>query len=728
MSTLRELDGYLRPKYEWRSIIYCSLFIVINWMYSDWIGIPVMWRCACTVIAIIIMHHRFKTLLFITKYQRALTSMKPFVMEPTDIPWDEKEQYLGEGFEYTDIHAQRKWDAEKKNLKPFYKLSPIFHLFRSIEERARLLSRKRNHDKIRLTIIQRFICTVSLITRKRIWVVLWIKVNNPFPPLPPLGGNTVIHGVGALEEKSLFTSLDERTGHTIIVGQSRVGKTRLMETQIVQDIARRDGVVGVFDPKTDIGLFGRVWTEVKRNNLEADFYCFLLNAPEISVKYNGIASFARVTAAAGRIANQLSSGGGNGNVFKDFAFNFMVMVHGALLEMGDRPNFENTKFYIEHLEDLYNRLGEYLMRRDNPYYEKELADLSKPKFKTNAKGDKVPDKLKIGDMKGRNEKTVIMDKLTTDFYERNPALRHVTFTNLGTVMKQDNQFTSKLTASLIPLLTKLTTGKIKDIISPSYSNLTDKRKTFTWDKIIQRKGVFYCGFSAMQDETVAQATGNQFFADLVAKAGEINVHGVNKGIPDGKSSDIVNIWLHCDEFQSLMGEEFVPLLNRSGSAGIKINAYTQTLSDIEDKLGSAAKAKVVLGNFNNVYMMRVVDEDTANYLIQKIASCDLWGIDPSTSTSDGLAPQSNLSGDGEEEKQPRGFYKTRTQAAVKVEKNEKLITADAILNLPKGQYFAFINGKTLYKIRTPMLVDKNMPIPSAEQLFKEQRILLSQSN
>jgi hypothetical protein len=47
--------------------------------------------------------------------------------------------------------------------------------------------------------------------------------------------------------------LSERVGHTLVLGTTRVGKTRLAELLITQDI-RRGEVVIVFDPKGDASL------------------------------------------------------------------------------------------------------------------------------------------------------------------------------------------------------------------------------------------------------------------------------------------------------------------------------------------------------------------------------------------------------------------------------------------------------------------------------------------
>ena len=55
------------------------------------------------------------------------------------------------------------------------------------------------------------------------------------------------------------------------------------------------------------------------------------------------------------------------------------------------------------------------------------------------------------------------------------------------------------------------------------------------------------------------------------------------------------ISIHADEVNELMGNEFIPLLNKAGGAGVQVTAYTQTWSDIVARLGDSAKAGQVMG-------------------------------------------------------------------------------------------------------------------------------------
>lgn len=59
-----------------------------------------------------------------------------------------------------------------------------------------------------------------------------------------------------------------------------------------------------------------------------------------------------------------------------------------------------------------------------------------------------------------------------------------------------------------------------------------------------------------------------------------------------------------------MGDEFIPLIN----TGVQVTAYTQTLSDIEARIGDRAKAEQAVGSFDSLIMMRIRETATADML------------------------------------------------------------------------------------------------------------------
>ena len=93
------------------------------------------------------------------------------------------------------------------------------------------------------------------------------------------------------------------------------------------------------------------------------------------------------------------------------------------------------------------------------------------------------------------------------------------------------------------------------------------------------------------------------FADLTSVAGSLYKFGAGRGLPGEVTPR--RIAIHADEFNELIGDEFIPLLNKAGGAGFQVTAYTQTWSDVEARIGSPAKAGQIAGNFNTLIMLRV---------------------------------------------------------------------------------------------------------------------------
>ena len=161
---------------------------------------------------------------------------------------------------------------------------------------------------------------------------------------------------------------------------------------------------------------------------------------------------------------------------------------------------------------------------------------------------------------------------------------------------------------------KLTTGAVAELLSPDYGDPLDRRSILDWRQVIREKGIVYIGLDALSDFTVSSAVGNSMFADLVSVAGEIYKHGIEDGLATKGPARQQPVNIHADEFNELIGDEFIPLVNKVGGAGMQVTAYTQTWSDIEARVRSRAKAGQITGNFNTLVTMRVKELATAELL------------------------------------------------------------------------------------------------------------------
>ena len=258
---------------------------------------------------------------------------------------------------------------------------------------------------------------------------------------------------------------------------------------------------------------------------------------------------------------------------------------------------------------------------------------------------------------------------------------------LASTLNYEKSYFDKLVASLLPLMEKLTTGRTAALLSPDLDDASDWRPVFDWASVINLGGIVYIGLDSLSDYEVAAAVGNSMFADLTSVAGSIYKFGTGRGLPG--ETPPRRIAIHADEFNELIGDEFIPLLNKAGGAGFQVTAYTQTWSDVEARIGSQAKAGQIAGNFNTLIMLRVKEVATAELLTSQLPEVRIVSTIVSSSVSD-----TNDPGDFAD-------FASRNEDRITTESAPMLAPSD-LVQLPKGQAFALIHGGQLHKIRMPL--------------------------
>ena len=73
----------------------------------------------------------------------------------------------------------------------------------------------------------------------------------------------------------------------------------------------------------------------------------------------------------------------------------------------------------------------------------------------------------------------------------------------------------------------------------------------------------------------------------------------------------------------------------------RVTAYTQTMSDIEARIGSRAKAGQVIGNFNNLFMLRVRETITAELLTRQLPQVEVYTTSLVSGATDSSDPSGN---------------------------------------------------------------------------------------
>jgi conjugative coupling factor TraD (TOL family) len=619
------LEALLRPAYELRAAAISALAAAaVVWSPSTFMLTPELaWGFA----GVFCCHAAWRSTagLKIVRYRANLRRQRRYRVTSEEIPWSHDRLFLGRGFQWDQRHTQRLQEAR--------------------------LPEKR--DLLQAGLLRRIADLLA----------------SQAPVQLGVGGDAAIHGVEPAES-DIWMDVAERVGHTLVLGTTRVGKTRLAEVLLTQDI-RRGEVVIVFDPKGDIDLLRRVYAEAKRAGRHQEFFLFHLGHPEISARYNPVGNFSRITEVATRIAGQLPSEGQSA-AFKEFVWRFVNVMARALVALGRKPDYEQINRYAANIEPLLVHYFEHWLDRE------PAAKGWRAEVEAMAIDKRSLDK----GLQSRGARAVTLVE-----YARRKKLYDPLANALASTLNYEKSYFDKLVASLLPLMEKLTTGRIASLLSPVYDDPTDWRPVFDWTSIIHLRGIVYIGLDALSDYEVAAAVGNSMFADLTSVAGSLYKFGTGRGLP-GMTGER-RIAIHADEFNELIGEEFIPLLNKAGGAGFQVTAYTQTWSDIEARIGSKPKAGQIAGNFNNLIMLRVKEMATAELLTDQLPEVRIVSTTTSSSVSD-----TNDPGDFAD-------FASRNEDRITTESAPLLAPSD-LVQLPKGQAFALIQGGQLYKIRIPL--------------------------
>lgn len=671
MARNHALDTLLRPAVELYTVQVC-LAMAFLCVFAPWaVALTPLFGLVTAVAFLGFGTYRFRQALRVLRYRRNIRRLSFYSMTSKEIPVSNERLFIGKGFRWEQKHTQRLVDTYLPQYAPYVEPSEWTNKARRLEARLEFAP-------FPLTLLAK--------------ATAWDNAANPFRPLPPVGGLPRLHGIEP-EEHDVTLPLGERVGHSIVLGTTRVGKTRLAELFITQDIRRKrrgqHEVVIVFDPKGDADLLKRMYVECERAGRANEFYVFHLGWPDQSARYNAVGRFGRISEVATRIAGQLSSEG-NSAAFKEFAWRFVNIIARALVALGRRPDYLQIQQHVINIEGLFLEYAQkYFDEHDPKAWEKIIFIESK-----------LNDKNVPFNMKGRPLRVIAIDQYLNQTRVLDPVMD-----GLRSAVRYDKTYFDKIVASLLPLLEKLTTGRMAELIAPDYHDVNDPRPIFDWMQVVRKRAVVYVGLDALSDTEVAAAVGNSMFSDLVSVAGHIYKYGIDDGLP-GEASGKVAINLHADEFNELIGDEFIPMINKGGGAGLQVTAYTQTLSDIEAKIGNRAKAGQIIGNFNNLFMLRVRETATAELLTNQLPKVQVFTATPASSASDAVNGKTAFTSN------------THDQLSAT---SVPMLEPAHIVGLPKGQCYALTEGGNLWKVRMPLpAVDPDEAMPKDLQELAEK--------
>ncbi len=473
-------------------------------------------------------------------------------------------------------------------------------------------------------------------------------------------GSRWIHGLGTREE-DLYQHLRHIEGHTLIVGTTGAGKTRMFDLLISQAVMRGEAVI-IIDPKGDREMAANARRACRAGGHEDRFIMFNPAFAEESVRLNPLANFSRPTEIASRIAALMTDNGGSSATFKAFSWQAVNNIVQGEVICGRKPTLMDINHYLAGgcAGLVVEAVREYAKRTD-PDFEGSFAPWEKRM--TGASVEKQASIMK-------------------DFYRRHVAeiAPSPDLEGLLSMFEHDAAHFSKMVSGLLPMMSMLTSGSLGSLLSPNYRDLSDERRLYDTRQIINGCKVAYIGLDSLTDSMVGSAIGSLILSDLTSVAGDRYNYGTD--------NRPVNIFV--DEAAETINEPMIAMLNKGRGARFRLFVATQTFADFAARLGSRDKATQVLGNINNIFSLRVTDLETQEYITGKMPSVRVKSLTQSASISAGSTePLIHSSSSGE----------TLTSEEV------PLFPSHLLGKLPNLEYIANLSGGKILKGRIPILTE-----------------------
>ena len=598
------------------------------------------------------------------RYHRNLSSTQPFTIKSEKLYKSQSVYYVGQGFEWTAEHTKRITDLyQRRNLG-------FLHASRR-EKKLKNWALVHKHSTIG-KLLHRYFSSYHIL--------------NPYPPRNATG-TSAIHGIGTWEgEESVYFDIDI-SKHMAIYGGTGSGKTTTMLSFITQDIdAGRPTIV--IDPKGGFKVFAAMWDAAKRNDKIGQFRIIHLAFPEHSCQCNPVGTYHRITEVSGRLAEGIDSE----EAYKSFAWlksNFIAM---GCHYLGIQPSFDKIKYYMTRCDELVENYCRAYIERHAASFDKAQAviDLQLSTIKTMSLD---------GNAYGHAKATVAIVRAVEQLIENQWVPDHPQLRTMMSYVHENIVHERKLIRNIEPILEKLTTGSIAQIMVPDYENMDSDRPILDWDQLIHDGGCLYVGTNALGDRTVSSTFIQILLEEFSNHLGQRYQYGQDYGrLTPSKDKEgfLTNkVAFHIDEISAIRTKAVKNLLARVGEAGVLMRIYTQSHADMVYTFGSREDMESAIDNFGAILMHRVNNPNTADLLISRINQVGIEKEGRMYGSADSSSPETD-----------EDFSSSNLQR----EDDEKttLLAQQNITALPTGEAFILTSGQHVDKVRVPLVM------PSAE--------------
>ena len=485
-------------------------------------------------------------------------------------------------------------------------------------------------------------------------------------------GKWWLHAVG-MREDDIYIPLKHLEGHTLITGTTGAGKTRLLSLMIIQLIELGYPVI-VIDPKGDQQLRDAVRLLCDRRNRRFNY--FNPAYPELSCRIDVLHNWARASEVASRISALIPSKG-DSDPFKAFSQRVLDFTVQGLIEARQRPTIALLRRHIEGGPDklMLNAFESHFMHHVPHWASAAAAYVQQAKAR-----DEVQRKV-LGYI--RYYRAEVED------FHPSGALD-----GLISIFEHSREHATKMIASLLPVLSMLTSGHVGALLSPDPGDSDDARPITDLARIIDNREVAYISLDSLSDGMVGTAIGSILLADLAATAGAIYNY----------SPEPVETYVFVDESAEIANDQLIQILNKSRGAGINAQLVSQAFADFAARMSSQDKARQMLGNLNNKIILRTLDGGTQEYLAEGMPKTRVASIQRSVSES--MSAGNVLAHSG-------GIGERLATEEV------PLIGPEMFGFLPDLHYLTLLAGGRVLKGRLPILANAEKPVYEAVRPISE---------
>ena len=476
-------------------------------------------------------------------------------------------------------------------------------------------------------------------------------------------GLPIIHGVSTYDE-SLFRPLKNFEGGLCLCGTTQAGKGVYLSHLVAQAIARGDVVI-VIDPKHSSRLKDNILHACRASGRD-DPLTFHPAFPDTGVRLDPMHSFTNATEIASRIRQAFPPN--MDESFANFAWMAVNAIAQGLIALEIRPTLPLIAKYVKL--GIYDILEPLLEKHAREYasnnWQKHYLDLKEKAGKPPAPN--VSERLMV---------LVALYETELHHIAPDPAID-----GLIEVFRHNREHYSKITASLLPILSMLTTGKLADSLSPTLTDMHDTRPVMNLEKVINGGHVLYIGLDSMPNPTVASTLAGIWLADLANIAGR----RYNLGLSALNSR---RISLFVDEVSNVINVPLIEILNKGAESGIQTTCAMQTIADLAHRMGSIEAAHVVLGNLNNLIALRTKDQMTQKFVVETLGKTYIANqtLSINNRASDNLSPD----------------YHSGLTRQMNTEL-EPIFPPEFLGKLPNCEAIVQVSAGYVYKTRCPILV------------------------